>query len=57
MIAINCRSYQSGLVSVADPVIKANSVDRRLDDTAFVAGQDPVHSWKARPGEVITIEN
>ena len=37
------------------------SVDRRLDDTAFGAGafwgQDPVHSWKAGPGEVMTVEN
>ena len=31
-----------------------------LDDTAFGAGtfswQDPVHSWKAGPGEVMTVE-
>jgi hypothetical protein len=31
------------------------------DDTAFGAGtltwQDPVHSWKAGPGEVMTVEN
>ena len=37
------------------------SVDCRLDDTAFVAGtfswQDPVYSWKAGPGEVMTVEN
>ena len=37
------------------------SVDRRLDDTAFGAGpfswQDPVHSWKAGPGEVMTVKN
>ena len=37
------------------------SVDRSLDDTAFGAGtfswQDPVHSWKADPGEVMTVEN
>ena len=37
------------------------SVDRRSDDTAFGAGtfswQDPVHSWKAGPGEVMTVEN
>ena len=45
--------------------ILANTVrpsgDRRSDDTAFGAGtfswQDPVHSWKAGPGEVITVEN
>ena len=37
------------------------SVDCRLDDTAFGAGtlswQDPVHSLKAGPGEVMTVEN
>ena len=36
-------------------------VNRRSDDTAFGAGtiswQDPVHSWKAVPGEVMTVEN
>ena len=34
---------------------------RRLDDTTFGARtfswQDPVHSWKAGPGEVMTVEN
>ena len=37
------------------------SVDRRSDDTAFGAGtfslQDPVHFWKAGPGEVMTEAN
>ena len=37
------------------------SVDRRLDDTAFGAGKfswrDPVYSWKAGLGEVGTVEN
>ena len=37
------------------------SVDHRSNDTAFGAGtfswQDPVHSWKAVPGEVMTVEN
>ena len=37
------------------------SVDRRLDDTAFgeetLSWQDPVHFWKAGPGEVMTVEN
>ena len=37
------------------------SIDRRSEDTAFGAGtfsrQDPVHSWKAGPGEVMTVEN
>ena len=34
------------------------SVDRRSDDTASGAGtfswQDPVYSWKAGPGDVMT---
>ena len=46
-------------------IIMANtvrpSVNRRLDDTTFGAGtfswQDTVHSWKAGPGEVMTVEN
>ena len=37
------------------------SVDRRSDDTTFGVGtfswQDPVYSWKADPGEVMTAEN
>ena len=37
------------------------SVDRRSNDTAFGVGtfswQDPVHSWKSGPGEVMTVEN
>ena len=37
------------------------SVDRRSNDTAFGVGtfswQDPVHSWKAGPGECMTVEN
>ena len=45
--------------------ILANSlrpcVDSKLNDTAFRAGtfscQDPVHFWKAGPGEVMTVEN
>ena len=36
-------------------------VNRRLDVTTFWAGtfswQDPVHSWKAGPGEIMTVEN
>ena len=36
------------------------SVDRMSYDIAFGAGtfswQDPVHSWKAGPGEVMTVE-
>ena len=45
--------------------ILANTVrpsgDRRSDDTTFgeeiFSWQDPVHSWKAGPGEVMTVEN
>ena len=37
------------------------SVDCRLDDTTSGAEtfswQDPVHSWKAGAGEVMTVEN
>jgi hypothetical protein len=37
------------------------SVNCRSDDTNFGAGtfscQDPVHSWKAGPSEVMTVEN
>ena len=37
------------------------SVNRRSDDTAFGVGtflwQDPVHSWKAGPGEAMNVEN
>ena len=36
------------------------SGNRRSDDTIFGMGtlswQDPVHSWKAGPGEVMTVE-
>ena len=36
------------------------SVERRLDDTVFGAGtfswQDPVHSWKACAGKIMTVE-
>ena len=37
------------------------SLPSQTDDTTFGAGtfswQDPVHSWKAGPGEVMTVEN
>ena len=37
------------------------SADSQTNDTAFWAGtfswQDQVHSWKAGPGEVMTVEN
>ena len=43
-------SPQSDHLSIAD-----------YDDTAIGVGtltwQDPVHSWKAGPGEVMTVEN
>ena len=36
-------------------------IDLRLDDTAFGVGafswQDPVHSWKAGPAEVMALKN
>ena len=36
------------------------SVERSLDNTVYRAGtfswQDPVHSWKAGPDEVMTVE-
>ena len=35
-------------------------INRRSDDTTFGAEtfswQDPLHSWKAGPGEVMTVE-
>ena len=45
--------------------IRANtvrpSINHISDNTAFGAGtfswQDPLHSWKAGPGEVMTVEN
>ena len=47
-------------LSLSWPIVRP-SVDRRLDDTAFgvrtFSWQDPVHSWKAGPGEVMTVEN
>ena len=37
------------------------SADSQMNNTAFWAGtfsrQDPVYSWKAGPGEVMTVEN
>ena len=37
------------------------SVDRISDDTTIGAGtfswQDPINSWKAGPGEIMTVEN
>ena len=35
-------------------------INRRSDDTTFgtetFSWQDPIHSWKAGPGEVMTVE-
>ena len=51
-----------GTISILANTVRP-SVNRRLDDTAFGVGtfswQDPVHSWKAGPGdcEVMTMEN
>ena len=52
-------------VKMATISILANTVrpfvHHRLDDTNFgtetFPWQDPVHSWKAGPGEVMTVEN
>ena len=49
-ISILANTVSSDHLAIAD-----------CDDTAFGAGtltwQDPVHSWKAGPGEVMTVEN
>jgi hypothetical protein len=43
-------------LSLSWPIVRPD-----CDDTAFGAGtltwQDPVHFWKAGPGEVMTVEN
>ena len=48
-----------GTISILANTVRP-SVDHRWYDTAFGAGtfswQDPVHSWKAGPGEVMTVE-
>ena len=48
-----------GTISILANTVRP-SVDRRLDDTAFGAEtflwQDQVHSWKAGPGEVMTVK-
>ena len=59
------QQWVTGCPNLATNSILANtvrpSVDRRLDDTTFGVGtfswQDPVHSSKAGPGEVMTVEN
>ena len=49
-----------GTISILANTVRP-SVNRKSDDTAFREGtfswQDPVHSWKAGPGEVMTVEN
>ena len=49
-----------GTISILANTVRP-SVDPRLDDTAFGAGtfswQDPVHSWKEGPDEVMTVKN
>ena len=48
-----------GTISILSNTVRP-SVDHRLDHTVFGAGtfswQDPVHSWKAGPVEVMTVE-
>ena len=47
-------------ISILANTVRPSS-DRKSGDTAFGAGtfswQDPVHSWKAGPGEVMNVEN
>ena len=47
-------------LSLSGP-IQSDHLIADCDDTAFGEGtltwQDPVHSWKAGPGEVMTVEN
>ena len=47
-------------LSLSGP-IQSDYLIADCDDTAFGEGtltwQDPVHSWKAGPGEVMTVEN
>ena len=47
-------------VFILDNTVRPSG-DRRSDDNAFGTGtfswQDPVHSWKAGPGECMTVEN
>ena len=48
-----------GTISILANIVRP-SVDRRSDDTALGAGtfswQDPVHSWKVGPGEVMNVD-
>ena len=57
--ALSIKRHQQA--AVGRMVTVRSFVDRRSDDTAFGSGtfswQDPVHFWKAGPGEVLTVEN
>jgi hypothetical protein len=48
-------------LSLSLPIQSDHLVIADSDDTAFGAGtltwQDPVHSWKAGPSEIMTVEN
>ena len=48
-------------LSLSWPIQSDHLLIADCDDTAFGAGtltwQDPVHFWKAGPGEVMTVEN
>ena len=47
-------------LSLSGPIQSDHLLIADYDDTVFGAGtltwQDPVHSWKAGPGEVMTVE-
>ena len=48
-------------LSLSRPIQSDHLLIADYDDTVFGAGtltwQDPVHFWKAGPGEVMTVEN
>ena len=55
-----CKCTKSATISILANIVRT-FFDRKSYDTAFGSGtfswQDPVHSWKAGPGEVMTGEN
>ena len=55
-----CMCTKIASISILANIVRP-SVSHRSDDTPFEARtfswQDPVHSWKAGPGEVMTVEN
>ena len=59
LLCIKCCRMVDSVLSILVNTVRP-SVDRRSNDTTFGAGtfswQDPVHSWKAGPGEVMTVE-